>query len=99
MIKNWFAAYNAVTKGEGGSDSSAASKAPGMNKAYLEQLKGQLFAQQQALKMLVHRIVSGAETAPNFNVSLQSLINIDKEAREMGVILGGPGGAGAGSWG
>ncbi len=35
--------------------------------------------------MLVQRLVSVAETAPNFNVSLQSLINIDKEAREMGV--------------
>ncbi|SPO32082.1 uncharacterized protein UTRI_02639 [Ustilago trichophora] len=95
MIKNWAAAYAVVSKAEAAGEPSPA-KAPGMNKAYLEQLKAQLMTQQQALKMLVHRIISGVETAPNFNVSLQSLINIDKEAREMGVNLGGPGGGNAG---
>ncbi|EST05710.1 hypothetical protein PSEUBRA_004722 [Kalmanozyma brasiliensis GHG001] len=92
MIKNWAAAYSMVAKAEAAGEPA---KAPGMNKAYLEQLKAQLMTQQQALKLLVQRIVSGAETAPNFNVSLQSLINIDKEAREMGVNLGGPSGGAA----
>ncbi|SAM64623.1 uncharacterized protein UBRO_08345 [Ustilago bromivora] len=94
MIKNWAAAYATVSKAESDSSNSGSSpaKAPGMNKAYLEQLKAQLMTQQQALKMLVHRIIGRQETAPNFNVSLQSLINIDKEAKEMGVHLGGPSG-------
>ncbi len=96
MIKNWAAAYATVTKAESTGEPASPTKAPGMNKAYLEQLKAQLMTQQQALKMLVHRIISGAETVPNFNVCLQSLINIDKEARDMGVILGGPSGGGAG---
>ncbi|KAJ9478599.1 hypothetical protein PHBOTO_002104 [Pseudozyma hubeiensis] len=98
MVKNWALAYSAVVKSES-SGENLSTKAPGMNKAYLEQLKAQLLTQQHALKMLVGRIVSGAETAPNFNVSLQSLINIDKEAREMGVNLGGPSGGGAGGGG
>ncbi|CDW98613.1 hypothetical protein [Sporisorium scitamineum] len=89
MIKNWAAAYSLVAKSEAAGE-TIPNKPPGMNKAYLEQLKAQLMTQQHALKMLVQRIVSGAETAPNFNVSLQSLINIDKEAKEMGVNLGGP---------
>ncbi|KAJ1020179.1 hypothetical protein NDA16_004459 [Ustilago loliicola] len=90
MIKNWAAAYATVSKAESDNSGSSPAKAPGMNKAYLEQLKAQLMTQQQALKMLVHRIIGGQETAPNFNVSLQSLIHIDKEAKEMGVHLGGP---------
>lgn len=86
MIKNWTAAYTTVSSPTFSPD----PKAPGMNKAYLDQLKAQLVTQQQALKMLVDRIISGAEGSPNFNVCLQSLINIDKEAKEMGVHLGGP---------
>ncbi|KAN0060122.1 hypothetical protein ACQY0O_008096 [Thecaphora frezii] len=66
---------------------------PGMNRPYLEQLRNQLIAQQQGLRMLIQKVITGAEQNPNFNICLQSLVSIDKEAREMGVPLGGPSGA------
>ena len=54
----------------------------------VEQIKQQLIAQQNAIRAQAEVLRAGRQ--PNLNVILQALINIDKEAKESGLHLGGP---------
>ncbi|KAI3626335.1 hypothetical protein CBS9595_001696 [Malassezia furfur] len=54
----------------------------------LEQIRQQLLVQQGAIKRQAELLQSGKQ--PNLDPILQSLINIDKEAREASIHLGGP---------
>ncbi|WFD29322.1 hypothetical protein MSPP1_000331 [Malassezia sp. CBS 17886] len=54
----------------------------------LEQIRQQLQQQQHALRVQSDRLQAGHE--PGFNLILQSLVTIDKEAKEAGIHLGGP---------
>lgn len=87
MLRNLAIAAKQSANAQSGED---ASSAPPMQRQYLEQLKNQLIAQQNALRLQAQQLTSGKGPPPNFNLSLHSLVNIDKEAREMGVNLGGP---------
>ncbi|PKI85626.1 hypothetical protein MVES1_000509 [Malassezia vespertilionis] len=57
----------------------------------LEKIKQQLLVQQQAINAQTYRLRTSKQ--PNFNPILQALITIDKEAREAGIQLHGPGSA------
>ncbi|PWN52687.1 hypothetical protein IE53DRAFT_409218 [Violaceomyces palustris] len=92
MFRNLSIVASQVLKKNEGNNAGASNAAPGLQRQYLEQLRNQLIAQQQALKLQIQQVVSGAGPVPNFNMNLQSLVNIDKEAKEMGVNLGGPSG-------
>ena len=54
----------------------------------IDQIKQQLVAQQNAIRAQAEVLRGGRQ--PNLNVILQALINIDKEAKESGLHLGGP---------
>ncbi|WFD33959.1 hypothetical protein MCUN1_000787 [Malassezia cuniculi] len=74
--------------------SQLANKAPAagiqrsLQTQMIEQIKQQLTAQQNAIRAQAEVLRSGRQ--PNLNVILQALINIDKEAKESGLHLGGP---------
>ena len=101
MFRNLSLIAAQVLKAE--NDGAPKNPAPGMNRPYLEQLRNQLIAQQQGLRLLIQKVITTGEV-PNFNLCFHSLVNIDKEAKDMGVHLGGPSsaqaaaGSGAGSF-
>lgn len=69
-------------------DPPASTARPTLRAHAVEQLRQRLLAQQDALQQQSERLREGQAT--DLNVIFQALVNIDKEAKEAGLALGGP---------